>query len=252
MRLQDKVVVITGAARGLGQEYARRMAEEGASIVVCDRRDIGDTVAVVEKAGGKAIGLDTDVTDMKSCEALIGAAVDKFGRVDTLINNAALYGSLKVGGFEKIDEDEWDATMDVNVKAIWQMCKAVAPVMREQNSGSIINISSLAATYGMPGLLHYTVSKAAVIGVTRGLARELGRNNIRVNSVAPTSVMTDATKEMFGDRFDRAVKGVADQQAISRNLHEKDVVGMMLFLASDDSEFVTGQTLMVDGGTTLL
>ena len=125
------------------------------------------------------------------------AVVEKFGRIDVLVNNAALYGSLNFAPFDKLDEKEWDATMNVNVKGIWQCCKAVLPTMKKQQSGSIINISSLAAMYGMPNGLHYTTSKAAVIGATRGLARELGRYNIRVNAVAPNVVNTDAT----GDRF---------------------------------------------------
>jgi 3-oxoacyl-[acyl-carrier protein] reductase len=142
--------------------------------------------------------------------------------------------------------------MNVNVKGIWQCCKAVVPTMKEHNGGSIINISSLAATYGMPNGLHYTASKAAVIGATRGLARELGRFNIRVNAVAPNVVNTDATTEVFGDKRDKIIDVTLSQQSIRRPLQANDIVGTVLFLASDQSQLTTGQTIMVDGGTVFL
>ena len=163
-----------------------------------------------------------------------------------------MYGSLTFSPFDRLDEDEWDATMNVNVKGIWQCCKAVVPSMKERNGGSIVNISSLAATYGMPNGLHYTESKAAVIGLTRGLARELGRFDIRVNAVAPNVVNTDATGEVFGDKRDKIVEVTLSQQAIRRPLETEDIVGAVLFLASDLSKLTTGQTLMVDGGTVML
>jgi 3-oxoacyl-[acyl-carrier protein] reductase len=154
--------------------------------------------------------------------------------------------------FDKLDEDEWDRAMNVNVKGIWQCCKAVLPAMKAQQAGSIINVSSLAATYGMPNGLHYTASKAAVIGATRGLARELGRFNIRVNAVAPNIVSTDATSEVFRDKLERALEVTMSQQAIRRRLVPEDIVGTVLFLASDHSRLTTGQTVMVDGGTVML
>jgi len=159
---------------------------------------------------------------------------------------------LNFAPFDKLDEKEWDATMNVNVKGIWQCCKAVLPTMKKQQSGSIINISSLAATYGMPNGLHYTTSKAAVIGATRGLARELGRYNIRVNAVAPNVVNTDATGEVFQDKRDKVVEVTLSQQAIRRPLETEDIVGAVLFLGSEHSELMTGQTMMVDGGTVFL
>ena len=183
---------------------------------------------------------------------MAASVVEAFGRIDVLVNNAALYGSLHFAPFDKLDEAEWDATMNVNVKGIWQCCKAVLPTMKEQNSGSIINISSLAATYGMPNGLHYAASKAAVIGATRGLARELGRYYIRVNAVAPNVVNTDATGEVFKDKKDKVVEVTLSQQAIRRPLETGDIVGAVLFLASDHSSLTTGQTIMVDGGTVFL
>ena len=148
-----------------------------------------------------------------------------FGRVDALINNAALYGALHGGRFDAIDEAEWDAAMAVNVKGIWNCCKAAVPAMRQAGGGSIVNIASLAATYGMPYGLHYTTSKAAVIGLTRGLARELGRDRIRVNALAPSAVITEGTREFFGDKLDRALEVIKAGQTIQRNLMPSDLVG---------------------------
>jgi 3-oxoacyl-[acyl-carrier protein] reductase len=252
MDFTNKVVIITGAARGLGQEYARQFSRLGASVAVNDLRDCSDTLAIVEAQGAKGLATRTDVTSAQSTSEMAGAVVEKFGRIDVLINNAALYGSLTFAPFDKLDESEWDATMNVNVKGIWQCCKAVLPSMKAQKSGSIINISSLAATYGMPNGLHYTASKAAVIGATRGLARELGRYEIRVNAVAPNVVNTDATGEVFRDKKDKILEVTMSQQAIRRPLETADIVGTVLFLASDHSKLTTGQTIMVDGGTVFL
>ncbi|HIF08878.1 MAG TPA: SDR family NAD(P)-dependent oxidoreductase, partial [Sneathiellales bacterium] len=184
--LDGKVAIITGAARGLGQEFAVRLAAEGACVVATDVRDCDETVGQVTNAGGRALGLRQDVTDMDSCQAAADKAIAEFGRIDILVNNAALYGGLKGGRFDSLDPDEWNRTMDVNVTGIWQCCKTVVPAMREVGGGGIINITSLAAVYGLAYALHYTVSKAAVIGITRGLARELGRDWIRVNSIDPS------------------------------------------------------------------
>lgn len=252
MNFDNKVVIVTGAARGLGQEYARQFARLGARVVACDLRDCSDTLAAVEDEGAKGLALNTDVTCAESTKEMAAATVDAFGGVDILINNAALYGSLTFAPFDKLDESEWDSTMDVNVKGIWQCCKAVVPSMRERDGGAIVNISSLAATYGMPNGLHYTASKAAVIGITRGLAREIGRFNIRVNTVAPNVVNTDATSEVFGDKRDKIVEVTLSQQAVRKPLETEDIVGAVLFLASDMSKLTTGQTLMVDGGTVML
>lgn len=252
MEFEGQVVVITGAARGLGQEYARQFARRGAHVAVNDMRDCAETLAVIEGEGAAGFASQTDVTDAESTAAMARAVVDRFGRIDVLVNNAALYGSLHFLPFDQLDEKEWDAAMNVNVKGIWQCCKAVVPAMKEQQSGSIVNISSLAATYGMPNGLHYTASKAAVIGATRGLARELGRFNIRVNAVAPNIVGTEATLEVFRDKLDRALQVTMSQQAIRKRLATEDIVGTVLFLASGHSRLMTGQTLMVDGGTVML
>ena len=251
MSLQGKVIIVTGAARGIGQEYAHSFAAAGARIVAADISDCSATLALVKKAGGEAIGVKLDVGNAASALAMAESTTSAFGRVDGLVNNAALYATLRGGRFDAIAEADWDAVMAINVKGIWNCCKAVVPRMRPTGGGSIVNISSLAATYGMPFGLHYTTSKAAVIGLTRGLARELGRDGIRVNAVAPGTVLTDATREFFGQKFEKAVERIRTDQTIQRNLMPTDLVGTLIWLLSDASAFVTGQTISVDGGTVM-
>ena len=250
--VQDKVVAITGAARGLGQEFAWSLAAAGARIVAGDINDCSETLALVRNVGPEAVGVKLDVTDPGSAVSMVEAGMRAFGRLDALINNAALYGALHGGRFDAIDEAEWDAAMAVNVKGIWNCCKAAVPAMRQAGGGSIVNIASLAATYGMPYGLHYTTSKAAVIGLTRGLARELGRDRIRVNALAPSAVITEGTREFFGEKLDRALDTIKAGQTIQRNLQPSDLAGTVLWLISDASGFVTGQTIAVDGGTVML
>jgi len=257
MDLRDKVVAITGAARGLGQEFARSLAAAGARVIAADINDCAATLELVAAEGGQGIAARLDVTDAGAAREMVAAGLRAFGRVDALINNAALYGALHGGRFDAIDEAEWDAAMAVNVKGIWNCCKAAVPAMRqrvvqESGGGSIVNIASLAATYGMPYGLHYTTSKAAVIGLTRGLARELGRDRIRVNALAPSAVMTEGTAEFFGEKLDRALETIKSSQTIQRNLVPADLVGTVAWLVSDASGFVTGQTIAVDGGTVML
>lgn len=252
MSFADKVVVITGAARGLGRRYAEAFAAEGARVAIGDVRDCTEALEALRSTGAAAIAAETDVTSVESCKDLAASTVDQFGRIDVLINNAALYGSLTFAPFEQLDDAEWDRVMAVNVKGLWNMCRAVMPSMREQNSGAIVNVSSLAATYGMPNGLHYTTSKAAVIGLTRGLTREVGRWGVRVNSVAPNVVNTEATSEVFGDKRDKVIDVTLSQQALRAPLEPDDIVGTVMFLAGDQSRMTTGQTVMVDGGTVLL
>jgi 3-oxoacyl-[acyl-carrier protein] reductase len=252
MDVQDKVIAITGAARGLGQEFARSLAAAGAHVIAADVSDCATTLDLVAAKSGRGIAARLDVTDAGSARTMVETAVSAFGRLDGLINNAALYGALHGGRFDAIDEAEWDAAMAVNVKGIWNCCKAAVPAMRQVGGGSIVNIASLAATYGMPYGLHYTTSKAAVIGLTRGLARELGRDRIRVNALAPSAVMTEGTREFFGPKLDRALDAIKAGQTIQRNLMPTDLVGTVMWLISDASGFVTGQTIAVDGGTVML
>ena len=243
--------MITGAARGIGQEYARSLAAAGARIVVCDVKDCGATIELVKQTGGQVTAVTVDVADMASVTRMAQTALNEFGRIDGLVNNAALYGGLRGGRFDALSEEEWDAAMAVNVKGIWHCCKAVVPIMRRTGGGSIVNIASLAATYGTPFALHYTTSKAAVIGLTRGLARELGRDGIRVNAVAPSAVATEGTREFFGDKYERILEVVKAGQCIARSLAASDLTGTIIWLLTDASAFVTGQTINVDGGTVL-
>jgi p-cumic alcohol dehydrogenase len=251
MNVEGKVILVTGAARGIGQEYARYLGGIGANIVIGDVNDCSKTLELVKATGGKATATKLDVANAASAMDMAKTALDAFGRIDGLINNAALFGGLKGGRFDAISEADWDAAMAVNVKGIWNCCKAVVPAMRRTGGGSIVNIASLAATYGMPYGLHYTTSKAAVIGLTRGLARELGRDNIRVNAVAPSIVQTEGTREFFAEKADKALETIKMGQSITRTLAPSDLAGTIHWLVSDASQLVTGQTIAVDGGTVM-
>jgi len=251
-QLEGKVAIVTGAARGLGRAYAEAMALEGAAILACDINSCDDTVAAIVAAGGRATAAVTDISSMASCTRMAEQAVQAYGKIDVLVNNAALYAGLKGARFENLDEAQWDAVMNINVKGLWQSCKAVVGPMREAGGGSIINIASLAAVYGLPYGLDYVASKAAVIGMTRGMARELGQDLIRVNAVAPSAVMTEGTEDFFGEKLEKAKKVIAAGQLIQRNLETADLTGTIVYLASDNSAFVTGQTHMVDGGSWFL
>ncbi|MGA1580715.1 MAG: SDR family NAD(P)-dependent oxidoreductase [Luminiphilus sp.] len=252
MQLADKVVIVTGAARGLGRAYCEAMAQEGAAIVAADINSCDDTVAAITTAGGRAIAVSLDVADSQSCEAMATQTMDVYGRIDVLVNNAALYAGLQGARFEQLQEAQWDQVMQVNIKGTWLASRAVVAHMRASGGGSIINISSLAAVYGLPYGLDYVASKSAVIGMTRGMARELGGDHIRVNAVAPSAVMTEGTREFFGEKFDKAKAVIASNQLIPRNLETEDLTGTVIYLASDASRFVTGQTHMVDGGSWFL
>ena len=253
MQLEGKVAIVTGAARGLGRAYAQALASEGAAVVAADINDCGDTVAAIETGGGRAVASALDVSDSGSCAAMAALAAETYGRIDILINNAALYAGLRGARFENLDEQQWDQVMQVNIKGTWLTSRAVVGCMRESGEGgSIINIASLAAVFGLPYGLDYVASKAAVIGMTRGMARELGPDHIRVNAVAPSAVMTEGTAEFFGEKFEKAKTVIAANQLIPRNLETADLTGTIIYLASDASRFVTGQTHMVDGGSWFL
>ena len=250
--LKNKVAIVTGASRGLGREYAQKLATAGAKVVAADILDCGQTTKSINESGGSSIAIEPDVRHQKSCDNMASSALKSFGHIDILVNNAALYGSLKGGRFDTLREDDWNDCMDVNVNGIWRCCKSVIEPMKSKKSGSIINISSLAALAGLPYALHYSTSKAAVIGMTRALARELGRDWIRVNSIGPSAVLTEGTEEFFGEKLDQATQVIANGQSLKRNLSPEDLAGTVLYLASDASKFVTGQTIMVDGGTVFL
>ena len=246
-KLDGKVAIITGAARGLGAAYAKAFAAEGAQVCVSDVLDPSATVAAIESAGGKAIGVEADVTDMSACQNLAAQTVEAFGGVHVLVNNAALFVDIPRRTFLDIDSDEWDKVMAVNVRGSFNCAKAVVPVMRERGGGSIINISSSTAMKGIPFTLHYVTSKGAIIAMTRALAREEGAHNIRVNALAPGLTLSEAVveqDEVFAPYNEMSIKG----RAFKREQTPDDLIGAALFLASDDSSFVTGQTMVIDGG----
>jgi len=244
--LKGKRVVVTGAAGGLGRTFAVAFADAGARIVAADVNISGadETARMIADSGGEAHACRVDVTDASSLAALALCARDKLGGLDCLVNNAAVYGGLARKSFETITEAEWDRVMAVNVKGAWMAIKATAPLLREAGGGTIINISSATVMSGSPLWLHYVSSKGAVIAMTRALARELGDDNIRVNALAPGFTLTEASLDLMENA---AEYGVA-RGAIKRAAGPRDMVGAALFLASPHAAFITGQTLIVDGG----
>jgi 3-oxoacyl-[acyl-carrier protein] reductase len=247
--LEGKVAIVTGGARGIGRAYATALADAGASVLIGDLMEAegAETVVAIEAAGGRAIFTRVDVSDQASTEALAAKAAAELGGIDILVNNAAMFASLKGGSLSDIAVDRWDRTMAVNVKGPWLCIRAVVPHMRQRGGGAIVNISSISA-FGMAGMLDYTASKAAVIGLTKSAATELGRDRIRVNAIAPGGVATEAVSEITGGHLDAFRQRARETQAIAEPMAPEDMVGTMLHLVSDGSKFVTGQTFVVDGG----
>ena len=253
MKLKDKVAVITGGAQGIGAAFALGFAQEGAKIVIADIMDGKDAVKAVEKAGSEAIYVKTDVTSQEACDALAKAAVDRFGSIDILVNNAAIFGDVVMKPFTELTDEEWDRLMAVNVKGPFHCCKAVFPYMKEKG-GKIINMSSASFLEGVPFMPHYVASKGAIMAFSRAMARELGDHKINVNAIAP-----GFTHSAGGDRFDQS-KAVPlppleelqlGQRCIKREAVPEDLVGTAVFLASDMSNFITGQLIVHDGGISL-
>ena len=244
--LNDKRVIVTGAAGGLGRAFAQAFADAGARIVVADVNIGGaeETAQMITDSGGEAHACRADVVDASSLTALAAHARDRLGGLDCLVNNAGIYAGLARKSFETISENEWDRVMAVNVKGAWMAIKATIPLLRQAGGGAIINISSATVMSGSPLWLHYVSSKGAIIAMTRALARELGDDNIRVNALAPGFTLTEASLDLMENA---AEYGVA-RGAIKRAAGPCDIVGAALFLASAHAAFITGQTLIVDGG----
>ena len=243
--IQGKVVVITGAAGGLGREFALGFAAEGADIVAADVNEAGlaETVRLVTETGRSAIAVRVDVTNRESTDALAKAAIDRFGKIDVLVNNAAIYATLKRAKFTEIDPDEWDRVMNVNVKGAWQCSASIYPRM-SQPGGRIVNVASATVFSGSPLWMHYVASKSAVIGMTRVMAKEVGPSGVTVNAIAPGFTLTDASLSLIEDAENYGV----DRGALKRASQPEDIVGTAIFLASAKADFITGQTIVVDGG----
>lgn len=201
MRLNGKVAIVTGGARGLGKAFSLRFAAEGARLVICDILDCSETASEIEAGGGEVLALKTDVASEPDTLEMAKKAVERFGGIDILVNNAAIYGGIVLKPFNEFTVEEWDALMAVNLKGMWLCCKAVFPAMKEQGKGKIVNIASTVCFKGVPRFIHYTTSKGGVVGFTRGLSREVGQYNINVNAIAPGLTATDASIQMYTGAF---------------------------------------------------
>src|SRR5512145_1363577 len=249
MRLKDKVSIITGAAHGIGRAYARRFAEEGAHVVIADIDTPGGeaTAKAIIDSGFSAWARGTDVRDFANLQGLMQDTLTRYGRIDVLLNNAAIYvtQNLWKGLVEELEIGEWDRVIEVNIKGVFLCCKAAIPIMKQQKSGKIINIASGTFFSGSGDMPHYTTAKGGVVALTRVMARQLGQWGINVNCMTPGSTMSEenATAEVLARR-----QGGADKRAFKRVEIPADIVGTALFLASSDSDFVTGQLLVVEGG----
>ena len=250
MRLKNKVAIITGSARGMGRVFALRFAKEGAKLTICDILDCQPVAEEIRAAGGEVLALKTDVTNEKETAEMAQKTAERFGRIDILVNNAAIIGSIENKDFRKpVDEitaQDWDKILAVNVKGVFLASKAVIPYMKKQGGGKIVNMASTVAFSGLPHFLHYTSSKGSVVTMTRGLAWALGEFNINVNAVAPGLIMTEAMKTTYTPEFYQEL--VATKQLIRKNVEPEDVANAVLFMASDEADKITGQTLAVNAG----
>ncbi len=249
-RLDGKVAIVTGAAQGIGATYAKALAAEGAAVTVADIDDGAGVVAEIEAAyqGAKVLNQITDVTDEASCFEMVAKTEEAFGGLDIMVANAAMFGKITRGPFEELLVEEWDALMAVNVKGPFLCARASAPAMRKRGGGKFINIASGTVFKGPPTMLHYVTSKGAILAMTRSLSRELGGDNICVNTIAPGLTMSENV-------LDRADFNEAERQfqiasrAIKREQQPDDLIGALLFLSTADSDFMSGQCLVVDGGS---
>ena len=247
MRFKDKVVIITGGGGKLAKVYAMAFAREGAKLSLPDVVSADPVVKAIQDQGGEAMSVQCDVADESSVNAMVEATVKRFGGVDILVNNAAYFMTVKKGPFWEMAVEEFDKAMAVNVRGVWLCAKSVFPHMKGRSKGKIINISSGVALNGNPNYIHYVSSKGAVISMTRAMAREVGQYGICVNSVAPGFTLTE------GRQVDPEYERRRNQQrCFQRSQVEEDVLGTVLFLASSESDFMTGQVLCIDGGSHFL
>lgn len=239
------VAIVTGAAKGLGRSYALTLAADGWSVVAADVLDLDPVTQEIAAGGGAVLAVQTDVSDEAATVTLANAALERFGRIDVLVNNAAIFTSIEKKPFDELTVDEWDRMFAVNVRGTWLCCKAVAPAMKEARAGRIVNVSSMTVPGGIPLFLHYVASKAAIVGLTRALARELGEWGICVNAIAPDYVPHD---EAYTAQQPEMAAALARQRCFQRDMTPDDLTGTLRYLVGSGSEFVTGQTLYVNGG----
>jgi 3-oxoacyl-[acyl-carrier protein] reductase len=246
--LAGRVAVVTGGARAIGREIAETLARRGASVCSVDLSDSAEAAAAIEGAGGEALAVVADATDEAQVEGACERVLEELGRVDMVVNNAGLFAGLERRPFWEIDSDEWSRVMRINVDSVFCVSKAFSGPMREAGGGRIVNIASNVITFGMPNLLHYVASKAAVVGITRSMARELGAFGIAVNAVSPGLVTTEITEQAIPEEYRRQV---AEGQCLAEPLVPSDVAGAVAWLCSPEARMVTGQTVLVNGGATM-
>jgi len=244
--LKGKVAIVTGGAKGLGRAFCEGFAREGAKVLAVTRKDIQgleDTIKSVRALGAEGEYLQIDVTSRADNEKMAKFAIDRFGKIDILVNNAAFYYGVERKPFNEISEAEWDMMMSVNVKGTWLPTVAVFPFMKQAGKGKIINLTSEVFFTGSTGFVHYVATKGAIVGLTRALAIELGPHNICINAVAPGFTDTEASRTIASvEKYDTS------KTPLRRVGTAEDIVGATLFLCSDDADFITGQTMLVDGG----
>ena len=247
-KLTGRTVIVTGAAQGIGAIYATSLAKEGANVALCDIVDPAGVVAAIEEDGGQALGRVCDITDAAGVADFVAAVVDRFGGVQGLVNNAALFATLRTKPVEEVSSEEFDRVLRVNVRGTFEMIKAVLPAMRRQGYGKIVNIASGTLFKGTPFMVPYVASKGALLGLTRSVAREVGGAGICVNCVAPGLTMSETltdNPDYSGELAAMTVKS----RCLPRDQMPEDLTGAVSFLLSADSDFMTGQTMVVDGGS---
>jgi len=247
-RLDGRVAIVTGGARSIGAAFAKGMAAEGAKIVIADIDSADDVLSIIRQAGGEAMAVPTDVTDEASCENMVAETVGAYGKLDILVANAGLWVHLERQNALEIDTETWDRVMSVNIRGVWLSAKAAIPAMQANGYGKIINMTSGRAFKGGVGMLHYDASKGAIISMTRSLAREWGDAGIRVNAIAPGAVDTEISLALADDAQRARREKTPQTRALKRAEGPEDLVGTCLYLASGASDFMSGNTIVVDGG----